>query len=180
MATRDLKSLVRKNTEAAAVASTVKAEEDRKAHQAKAPAPAPAPVAPVSDAAQAAFRAQATANLTKTPAKGVLDTIEPVDPSTIRIQATTRMSGETHKAVTVKLPKLLIRAIEKHTRKQNIAAYFVHSLAKDLAATLEKMAAEGVTTSHEAYEEDDRNAFCGVTSPLLLAEIAWLEQNPED
>ncbi len=178
MATKNLLDTIRKNTTQAVSAAKPKAEEDRKAHAA--PSPAPAPVAPVNDAAQAAFRAQATANLTKTPAKGLLDTIEPVDPSRMRIQATTRMSGASHKAVTVKMPKLLIRAIEKHTRKQNIAAYIVHSLAKDLAATLEKMAEEGATASHEAYDEDDRNAFCGVTSSLLLAEIAWLEQNPEE
>lgn len=177
MATRDLKSLVRKNTEAAAVASTVKAEEDRKAHQAKAPTPAPAPVAPVSDAAQAAFRAQATANLTKKPVVGALDTIEPVDPSGVRIVVTTRMPGATHKAYTVKMDVRQIALIEQVTKKQNVAAYVSHVLAVGTATILREMQAKGTTTYHEHYESSDRNTFCGVPDPLLLACIAYIEKN---
>ena len=72
MAKKDLLATIRKNTTQAVTAGKAQAEEDRKAH---APTPAPAPVAPANDATVAAFRAQATANLTKTPAKGLLDTI---------------------------------------------------------------------------------------------------------
>ena len=60
MAKKDLLATIRKNTTQAVTAGKAQAEEDRKAH---APTPAPAPVAPANDATLAAFRAQATANL---------------------------------------------------------------------------------------------------------------------
>lgn len=175
MATKNLLDTIRKNTTQAVSAAKPKAEEDRKAHAA--PSPAPAPVAPVNDAAQAAFRAQATANLTKTPAKGLLDTIEPVDPAGIRMQATTRMPGETHKAATFKLDLRMIAYLDAVSRKQNIAALVSHLLARGIADVLREQEAKGSTAYHESYDSADRNAFCGVTDPALLAMIRYIEES---
>lgn len=174
MATKNLLDTIRKNTTQAVTAAKPKAEEDRKAH---APVPAAAPTA--NDAALVAFRGQATANLTKQPAKGTLDTIQPVDPSTYRVQATTRMPGETHKAVTVKMDLRTIALLDHVSRKQNIAALVSHLLVRGLAEVLREQATKGTTSYHESYDSADRNAFCGVSDPLLLALIAHTEQNPQ-
>ena len=174
MATKNLLDTIRKNTTQAVSAAKPKAEEDRKAH---APTPAPAPVAPANDATVAAFRAQATANLTKTPAKGLLDTIDPVDPSTYRLQATTRMPGETHKAATFKLDLRMIAFLDAVSRKQNIAALVSHLLARGIADVLREQNEKGSTAYHESYDSADRNAFCGVDDPTLLAMIRHIEES---
>ena len=174
MAKKDLLATIRKNTTQAVTAGKAQAEEDRKAH---APTPAPAPVAPANDATLAAFRAQATANLTKTPAKGLLDTIDPVDPSTYRLQATTRMPGETHKAATFKLDLRMIAFLDAVSRKQNIAALVSHLLARGIADVLREQYEKDSTAYHESYDSADRNAFCGVTDPALLAMIRYIEES---
>lgn len=175
MATKNLLDTIRKNTTQAVTAAKPKAEEDRKAH---APSPA-APTAPANDAALVAFRGQATANLTKQPVKGTLDTIEPVDPSTYRVQATTRMPGETHKAVTVKMDLRAIALLDTISRGQNIAALVSHALARGLADILREQAAKGTTSYHESYDSADRNAFCGVSDPLLLAMVRSVEESSQ-
>lgn len=174
MAKKDLLATIRKNTTQAVTAGKAQAEEDRKAH---APTPAPAPVAPANDATLAAFRAQATANLTKTPAKGLLDTIDPVDPSTYRLQATTRMPGETHKAATFKLDLRMIAFLDAVSRKQNIAALVSHLLARGIADVLREQNAKGSTAYHESYDSADRNSFCGVDDPTLLAMVRYIEES---
>lgn len=176
MATKNLLDTIRKNTTQAVSAAKPKAEEDRKAH---APAPAAAPTAPADDAALAAFRQQATANLTKQPARGLLDTIEPVDPGAHRIQASTRMPGETHKATTFKMDLRMIAYLDAVSRKQNIAALVSHLLARGIADVLREQAAKGSTAYHESYDSADRNAFCGVSEPLLLAMIRSIEEQGE-
>ena len=174
MATKNLLDTIRKNTTQAVTAAKPKAEEDRKAH---APSPVAAPTAPANDAALVAFRGQATANLTKKPLKGALDTIEPVDPAGLRVQVSTRMPGETHKAVTVKMDLRTIALLDHVSRKQNIAALVSHLLVRGLAEVLREQATKGTTSYHESYDSADRNAFCGVSDPLLLALIAHTEQN---
>lgn len=174
MAKKDLLATIRKNTTQAVTAGKAQAEEDRKAH---APTPAPAPVAPANDATLAAFRAQATANLTKTPAKGLLDTIDPVDPSTYRLQATTRMPGETHKAATFKLDLRMIAFLDAVSRKQNIAALVSHLLARGIADVLREQYEKDSTAYHESYDSADRNAFCGVNDPTLLAMVRYIEES---
>ena len=174
MAKKDLLATIRKNTTQAVTAGTAQAEEDRKAH---APTPAPAPVAPANDATLAAFRAQATANLTKTPAKGLLDTIEPVDPTSYRLQATTRLPGDTHKAATFKLDLRMIAFLDAVSRKQNIAALVSHLLARGIADVLREQYEKDSTAYHESYDSADRNAFCGVNDPTLLAMVRYIEDS---
>jgi hypothetical protein len=178
MATKNLLDTIRKNTTEAVTAARPKADEDRKAH---APADAPsAPAKPSDDAALTAFRQQATTNLTKVPAKGTLDTTEPVDPSGYRVQATTRMPGETHKATTYKMDLRMIGMLDALSRKQNIAALISHLVARGLADVLREQAGKSTTSYHESYDSGDRNAFCGVTEPLLLAMVAFVEQNKHE
>ena len=174
MAKKDLLATIRKNTTQAVTAGKAQAEEDRKAH---APTPAPAPVAPANDATLAAFRAQATANLTKTPAKGLLDTIEPVDPTSYRLQATTRLPGDTHKAATFKLDLRMIAFLDAVSRKQNIAALVSHLLARGIADVLREQYEKDSTAYHESYDSADRNAFCGVNDPTLLAMVRYIEDS---
>ena len=168
MATKKLSMLdtFRNNTN-----DVLTASEDRKAHAFAATAK------PTEDAALTAFRQQATTNLTKVPAKGMLDTIEPVDPNAYRVQATTRMPGETHKATTYKMDFRMIGVLDAVSRKQNIAALISHLVARGLADVLREQAAKGTTSYHESYDSSDRNAFCGVSEPLLLALVASVEQN---
>ena len=172
MATKSLLDTIRKNTTQAVTAAQPKAEEDRKAH-------APAPVAPSPDAALQAFQTQAKANLTKAPPKGLLDTIEAVDPGAYRVQATTRMPGETHKAATYKLDLRMLALLDAISRKQNIAALVSHLVARGIADVLREQEAKKSTNYHESYDSNDRNAFCGVTEPLLLAMVAHIEQNAD-
>lgn len=162
MATRDLKSLIKKNTKASAERITAQADDDR-----------------AKSEAQRAFATQARANLTRQPALGLLDTIEPVDPSALRIQSTTRMPGETHKAVTVKMDKRLIAFLDTVSRKQNIAALMQHLVARGVADVLRDMERTGTPNYHESYDSADRNAAWGVSDPKLLALVAWIEKNGE-
>ena len=124
-----------------------------------------------------AWRKQVRANLTKAQIQGVLDTVEPIDPSNWKIQATTRMPGDTHRTTTFKLDKRLVEVLDRVSRKQNIAALVSYLITRGLTEVVREMeASKNVTTFHTAYETADRNAFCGVTDQTLLAMVRWVEE----
>jgi hypothetical protein len=125
-----------------------------------------------------ALRKQVRANLTKAPIQGALDTVEPIDPSHWKIQATTRMPGDTHRTTTFKLDKRLVEVLDLVSRKQNIAALVSYLITRGLTGVLREMEASNkVTTFHTAYETSDRNTFCGVNDPTLLAMVRWVEED---
>lgn len=163
MATKDLKKLT------AIVKNDLSAVED-KVKEDTTPAK---PVLPV--ASSGAFRAAVESNVKPATKSGAIDTLEALDPLGLKIQASTRMPGETHKPVTYKMDVRLIALLEILTRKQNQAAAISHLLVKGLAAVQQEMLASGSKNYHVSYESDDRNAFCGVEDEALLRLIAGIE-----
>ena len=136
------------------------------------------PVFKANEQALEALRKQVKANLTKSPIQGALDTVEPIDPSNWKIQATTRMPGDTHRTTTFKLDKRLVEVLDRVSRKQNIAALVSYLITRGLTEVLREMEASNkVTTFHTAYETSDRNAFCGVNDKTLLAMVRWVEED---
>jgi hypothetical protein len=136
------------------------------------------PVFKAKDEELEALRKQVNANLTKSPIQGALDTVEPIDPSHWKIQATTRMPGDTHRTTTFKLDKRLVEVLDLVSRKQNIAALVSYLITRGLTEVVREMdASNKVTTFHTAYETSDRNAFCGVTDKTLLAMVRWVEED---
>jgi hypothetical protein len=139
---------------------------------------APRPVFKASEEALEALRKQVRANLTKAPIQGALDTVEPIDPSNWKIQATTRMPGDTHRTTTFKLDKRLVGVLDSVSRKQNIAALVSYLITRGLTEVVREMEASNkVTTFHTAYETSDRNAFCGINDKTLLAMVRWVEED---
>lgn len=136
------------------------------------------PVVKTNERALEALRKQVKANLTKAPVLGALDTVEPIDPSHWKIQATTRMPGETHRTTTFKLDKRLVEVLDLVSRKQNIAALVSYLITRGLTEVLRELdASDKLTTFHTAYETSDRNAFCGVNDKTLLAMVRWVEED---
>ena len=136
------------------------------------------PVFKADEQALEALRKQVRANLTKAPIQGALDTVEPIDPSHWKIQATTRMPGDTHRTTTFKLDKRLVEVLDLVSRKQNIAALVSYLITRGLTEVVREMEASNkVTTFHAAYETSDRNAFCGVNDKTLLAMVRWVEED---
>ena len=136
------------------------------------------PVFKANEQALEALRKQVKANLTKSPIQGALDTLEPIDPSNWKIQATTRMPGDTHRTTTFKLDKRLVEVLDLVSRKQNIAALVSYLITRGLTGVLREMEASNkLTTFHTAYETSDRNAFCGVNDQTLLAMVRWVEED---
>jgi len=136
------------------------------------------PVFKASEQALEALRKQVKANLTKSPIQGALDTVEPIDPSHWKIQATTRMPGDTHRTTTFKLDKRLVEVLDLVSRKQNIAALVSYLITRGLTEVLREMEASNkLTAFHTAYETSDRNAFCGVNDKTLLAMVRWVEED---
>ena len=136
------------------------------------------PVFKAKEEALEALRKQVKANLTKAPIQGALDTVEPVNPSNWKIQATTRMPGDTHRTTTFKLDKRLVEVLDLVSRKQNIAALVSYLITRGLTEVLREMETSNkVTTFHTAYETSDRNAFCGVNDQTLLAMVRWVEED---
>lgn len=136
------------------------------------------PVSKASEQALEALRKQVRANLTKAPIQGALDTVEPIDPSNWKIQATTRMPGDTHRTTTFKLDKRLVEVLDLVSRKQNIAALVSYLITRGLTEVLREMEASNkLTAFHTAYETSDRNAFCGVNDKTLLAMVRWVEED---
>ena len=131
-----------------------------------------------SEQALEALRKQVRANLTNAPIQGALDTVEPIDPSNWKIQATTRMPGDTHRTTTFKLDKRLAKVLNLVSREQNIAALVSFLITRGLTEVLREMEASNKqTVFHTAYETSDRNAFCGVTDKTLLAMVRWVEED---
>ena len=131
-----------------------------------------------SDQALEALRKQVRANLTKAPIQGALDTVEPIAPSNWKIQATTRMPGDTHRTTTFKLDKRLAKVLDLVSRGQNIAALVSFLITRGLTDVLREMEAlNKQTVFHTAYETSDRNAFCGVNDKTLLAMVRWVEED---
>jgi hypothetical protein len=136
------------------------------------------PVFKANEQALEALRKQVKANLTKAPIQGALDTVKPIDPSNWKIQATTRMPGDTHRTTTFKLDKRLVEVLDLVSRKQNIAALVSYLITRGLTEVLREMEASNkVATFHTAYETSDRNAFCGVDDKTLLAMVRWVEED---
>ncbi len=134
------------------------------------------PVFKAKDEELEALRKQVKANLTKAPIQGALDTVVPIDPSRWKIQATTRMPGDTHRTTTFKLDKRLVEVLDSVSRKQNIAALVSYLITRGLTEVLREMEASNkLTVFHTAYETSDRNAFCGVNDKTLLAMVRWVE-----
>ena len=130
-------------------------------------------------AALGAFLQQARANLTVAPMKGLLDTVMVIDPQSRKIQAYTRMPGSTHTPMTFKMDNRLIQVIDAVSREQNLAALISHLIVRGLCEVMRELdAAEKLTAFHCSYETTDRNAFCGVNDPKLLAMIKWVEDHP--
>ena len=129
-------------------------------------------------AALGAFLQQARANLTDAPTKGLLDIVVATDPKTRKIQAYTRMPGSTHTPMTFKLDDRLIQVIDVVSRKQNLAALISHLIVRGLCEVMREMdASKDLKAFYCTYETTDRNAFCGVNDPKLLAMIKWVEDN---
>lgn len=125
-----------------------------------------------------ALRRQVRANLAKAPILGALDTVEPIDPSHWKIQATTRMPGDTHRTTTFKLDKRLVEVLDRVSRKQNIAALVSYLITRGLTEVVRELeASKKLTAFHTAYETADRNAFCGVNDQTLLAMVRWVEED---
>lgn len=136
------------------------------------------PVLKASEQALEALRKQVKANLAKAPIQGALDTVEPIDPSHWKIQATTRMPGDTHRTTTFKLDKRLVEVLDLVSRKQNIAALVSYLITRGLTEVLREMEASNkLAVFHTAYETSDRNAFCGVNDKTLLAMVRWVEED---
>jgi hypothetical protein len=136
------------------------------------------PVFKAKDAELEALRKQVKANLTKAPIQGALDTLEPIDPSNWKIQATTRMPGDTHRTTTFKLDNRLVGVLDLVSRKQNIAALVSYLITRGLTEVLRELEASNKqTVFHTAYETSDRNAFCGVNDKTLLAMVRWVEED---
>ena len=136
------------------------------------------PVFKASEQVLEALRKQVRANLTKAPIQGALDTVEPIDPSHWKIQATTRMPGDTHRTTAFKLDKRLVEVLDMVSRKHNIAALVSYLITRGLTEVLREMGASNkLTTFHTAYETSDRKAFCGVNDKTLLAMVRWVEED---
>jgi len=136
------------------------------------------PLPKASEKALEALRKQVRANLTKAPIQGALDTVEPIAPSNWKIQATTRMPGDTHRTTTFKLDKRLAKVLDLVSRGQNIAALVSYLITRGLTEVLREMdASNKQTVFHTAYETSDRNAFCGVNDKTLLAMVRWVEKD---
>jgi hypothetical protein len=136
------------------------------------------PMFKAKDVELEALRKQVRANLTKAPIQGALDTVEPIAPSNWKIQATTRMPGDTHRTTTFKLDKRLVKVLDLVSRRQNIAALVSYLITRGLTEVVREMEASNkMTTFHTAYETTDRNAFCGVNDKTLLAMVRWVEEN---
>ena len=136
------------------------------------------PVFKASEQVLEALRKQVRANLTKAPIQGALDTVEPIDPSHWKIQATTRMPGDTHRTTAFKLDKRLVEVLDMVSRKHNIAALVSYLITRGLTEVLREMGASNKqTTFHTAYETSDRKAFCGVNDKTLLAMVRWVEED---
>lgn len=132
----------------------------------------------VNPSALEAFRRQVVANLIKAPLDGVLDTIEPVDPLLLKIQATTRMPGEGHTAMTFKVDNRLVGLLNALSRRQNLAALVNHLVVRGLVDVMREMQATNIATYHVSYDSNDRNALCGVDDATLLAMIRYVAENP--
>ena len=156
----------------------------RKATKGEAKSSRSAPGVPIrasvdESAAMEAFLRQARANLTHAPAKGLLDTLMGVDPSSRKIQAYTRMPGATHTPMTFKMDNRLIQVIDAVSREQNLAALISHLIVRGLCEVMREMdASKDLKAFHCSYETTDRNEFCGVNDQKLLAMIKWVEDNP--
>lgn len=118
-----------------------------------------------------------TANLAPAPVVNALDTLEPVDPASKKIQVSTRMPSATHVPKTFKMDVRLVKLIDLVSREQNLAGLVSHLLVRGLMDVVREMDAAGVAAYHLAYESTDRNAFCGVKDEDLLSMVRYVEVN---
>ncbi len=118
-----------------------------------------------------------TANLVPAPMVNALDTLEPVDPASKKIQVSTRMPSPTHVPKTFKMDVRLVKLIDLVSREQNLAGLVSHLLVRGLMDIVREMDAAGATAYHLAYESTDRNAFCGVKDEDLLAMVRHVESS---
>ena len=116
-----------------------------------------------------------TANLAPAHVVNALDTLEPVDPASKKIQVSTRMPSATHVPKTFKMDVRLVKLIDLVSREQNLAGLVSHLLVRGLMDVVREMDAAGVAAYHLAYESTDRNAFCGVKDDDLLAMVRHVE-----
>jgi hypothetical protein len=116
-----------------------------------------------------------TANLAPAPAVNALDTLEPVDPASRKIQVSTRMPSATHVPKTFKMDVRLVKLIDLVSREQNLAGLVSHLLVRGLMDVVREMDAAGVAAYHLSYESTDRSAFCGVKDEDLLAMVRYVE-----
>jgi len=117
------------------------------------------------------------ANLAPTPVANALDTLQPVDPASKKIQVSTRMPSATHVPKTFKMDVRLVKLIDLVSREQNLAGLVSHLLVRGLMDVVREMDAAGVAAYHLAYESTDRNAFCGVKDEGLLAMVRYVESS---
>ena len=81
--------------------------------------------------------------------------------------------------MTFKMDNRLIQVIDAISREQNLAALISHLIVRGLCEVMrETDADEKLTAFHCSYETTDRNSFCGVNDPKLLAMIKWVEDHP--
>ena len=118
-----------------------------------------------------------TANLAPVPVVKALDTLEPVDPASKKIQVSTRMPSATHVPKTFKMDVRLVKLIDLVSREQNLAGLVSHLLVRGLMDLVREMDVAGVAAYHLAYESKDRNAFCGVRDDALLGMVRYVEEN---
>lgn len=118
-----------------------------------------------------------TANLAPAPVVNALDTLEPVDPASKKIQVSTRMPSATHVPKTFKMDVRLVKLIDLVSREQNLAGLVSHLLVRGLMDVVREVDAAGVAAYHLSYESTDRNAFCGVKDKNLLAMVRYVESS---
>lgn len=116
-----------------------------------------------------------TANLAPVHVVNALDTLEPVDPASKKIQVSTRMPSATHVPKTFKMDVRLVKLIDLVSQEQNLAGLVSHLLVRGLMDVVREMDAAGVAAYYLAYESTDRNAFCGVKDDDLLAMVRHVE-----
>ena len=116
-----------------------------------------------------------TTNLSPAPAVNALNTVEPVNPASKKIQVSTRMPGATHVPKTFKMDVRLVKLIDLVSQEQNLAGLVSHLLVRGLMDVMRQMDAAGDAAYHLAYESTDRNAFCGVKDEQLLAMVRYAE-----
>ena len=118
-----------------------------------------------------------TVNLASAPVVNALDTLEPVDPTSKKIQVSTRMPSATHVPKTFKMDVRLVKLIGLVSREQNLAGLVSHLLVRGLMDVVQEMEAADAAAYHLAYESTDRNKFCGVEDDDLLAMVRYVEEN---